>query len=390
MRRRGHHSRSLVVSLIAAVVALAAGVGAWADAGPHGPPSQTGSGGAAATVDTLATQAAIDALRAGANAVDAAVVAAAVLGVTEPFSCGIGGGGFMLVSGSDGEVTTIDGRETAPAAMRPDSFWENGAPLPFVEARYSGLSVGVPGTVETWDEALEEYGTLSLAQALAPAIRIARDGFIVDETFAAQTQGNVDWFNDIPASAALYLDPDGTPRDVGSTFRNPDLARAYERIAQLGAKGFYRGAIADALVQTVREPLVASAREPRLAPRRDDDARPAHVRSARARAHARRLSRAGRLRHRPAFERRLHRRRGTEHPRGLRPRGNDPGGGAPLLHRGFAVLLRRPRRVPRGSGLRRRAARRAALRRLRGHAARADHRHRGDEPRGARKPVRST
>jgi gamma-glutamyltranspeptidase / glutathione hydrolase len=258
MHRRGHHSRSLVVSLIAAVVALAAGVGAWADAGPHGPPSQTGGGGAAATVDTLATQAAIDVLRAGANAVDAAVVAAAVLGVTEPFSCGIGGGGFMVISGSDGEVTTIDGRETAPAAMRPDSFWENGTPLPFVEARYSGLSVGVPGTVETWDEALEEYGTLSLAQALAPAIRIAREGFIVDETFAAQTEGNVDWFNDIPASAALYLDPDGTPRDVGSTFRNPDLARAYERIAQLGAKGFYRGAIADALVQTVQEPPVAA------------------------------------------------------------------------------------------------------------------------------------
>ena len=258
MRRRGRHSRSLVVLLLALVVALAGGVGAWADAGPHGPPSQTGRGGAAATVDTLATQAAIDALRAGGNAVDAAVVAAAVLGVTEPFSCGIGGGGFMVISGNDGEVTTIDGRETAPAAMRPDSFWENGVPLPFAEARYSGLSVGVPGTVETWDEALERYGTLSLAEALAPAIRVARDGFVIDETFVAQTQGNVDWFDDIPASAALYLDPDGTPRDVGSTFRNPDLARAYERIAKLGAKGFYRGAIAAALVETVQEPPVAA------------------------------------------------------------------------------------------------------------------------------------
>jgi len=251
-------SRALVAFVATGVAALAVSVGAWADAGPHGPPTAIGTGGAAATVDTLATQAAVDALRAGGNAVDAAVVAAAVLGVTEPFSCGIGGGGFMVIHrASDRKVTTIDGRETAPAAMGPASFMESGAPLPFNAARYSGLSVGVPGTVESWDEALERYGTFSLAEALAPAIGVARDGFVVDETFAAQTQGNLDFFDDIPATAALFLDPDGTPRDVGSLFRNPELARAYQRIADLGAKGFYRGAIADALVETVQHPPVA-------------------------------------------------------------------------------------------------------------------------------------
>jgi gamma-glutamyltranspeptidase/glutathione hydrolase len=186
------------------------------------------------------------------------VAAAGVLGVTEPFSCGIGGGGFMVIyRASDGKVTTIDGRETAPAAMRPDSFRENGSVLPFNDARYSGLSVGTPGTVETWDEALEHYGTISLAQALAPAIRVARDGFVVDQAFFDQTQANVDWFNDIPASEALYLDPDGTPHDVGTVFRNPDLANTYARIAKLGAKGFYRGAVADALVETVQHPVVS-------------------------------------------------------------------------------------------------------------------------------------
>jgi gamma-glutamyltranspeptidase/glutathione hydrolase len=256
MRRRP--LRPLAVLLVAGVAALAAQVGALADVGPHGPPTATGTGGAAATVDVLATQAAVDTLRRGGNAVDAAVAAAAVLGVTEPFSCGIGGGGFMVVyRASDGKVTTIDGRETAPAAMRPDSFWENGRMLPFNDARYSGLSVGVPGTVETWDEALARYGTISLAEALAPAIQVARGGFVVDQTFFDQTQGNVDFFDDIPASAALFLDPDGTPRDVGSTFRNPDLARTYERIAHLGAKGFYRGAVADALVETVQHPVVS-------------------------------------------------------------------------------------------------------------------------------------
>ena len=256
MRRRP--LRSLAVLLVAGVAALAAQVGALADAGQHGPPTAIGTGGAAATVDVLATQAAVDTLRRGGNAVDAAVAAAAVLGVTEPFSCGIGGGGFMVIHrASDGKVTTIDGRETAPAAMRPDSLWENGKALPFNDARYSGLSVGVPGTVETWDEALAGYGTMSLAEALGPAIRVARDGFVVDQTFFDQTQGNVDFFDDIPATAALFLDPDGTPRDVGTVFRNPDLARTYERIAHLGAKGFYRGAVADALVETVRHPVVS-------------------------------------------------------------------------------------------------------------------------------------
>jgi len=256
MRRRP--VRSLVVALFAGVVVLTAQVGALADAGPHGPATATGTGGAAATVDTLATQAAVDTLRGGGNAVDAAVTAAAVLGVTEPFSSGIGGGGFMVVyRASDGKVTTIDGRERAPAAMRPDSFWENERPLPFNDARFSGLSVGVPGTVETWDEALSRYGTISVADALQPAIRVARNGFVVDQTFFDQTQQNVDYFDDVPSTAALYLDGDGTPHDVGTVFRNPDLASTYERIAHLGPKGFYRGAVADALVETVQHPPVS-------------------------------------------------------------------------------------------------------------------------------------
>src|SRR5688572_10854370 len=134
-----------VVGLAAVLVALVLGVSAPADVGSgSGPPTAIGSGGAAASVERLATQAAIDILRRGGNAIDAAVASAAVLGVTEPFSCGIGGGGFMVVRTAGGSVTTIDGREVAPAAMHPQSFWENGAPLPFVAARYSGLSVGVP------------------------------------------------------------------------------------------------------------------------------------------------------------------------------------------------------------------------------------------------------
>jgi gamma-glutamyltranspeptidase/glutathione hydrolase len=247
-----------VLIVVAALLAVPAAVTAQ-PAQAEKQPTATGRGGAAATVDVLATRAAVEALRDGANAIDAAVVAAAVLGVTEPFSCGVGGGGFMVIRTSNGKVTTIDHRERAPAAMRPDSFFEAGLPLPFNDARYSGLSAGVPGTVRGWEEALRRYGTMSLAEVVQPAIKVARDGFVVDQTFADQTQQNVDYFDDVPSTRALYLDADGTPRDVGTVLRNPDLARTYERIAHLGAKGFYSGAIADAMVEAVQHPPVAAA-----------------------------------------------------------------------------------------------------------------------------------
>ena len=120
--RRDRLRLSLVVLVVMAALVL--GVSASADVGSgHGPPTSIGHGGAAASVEKLATQAAIEILHDGGNAVDAAVAAAAVLGVTEPFSCGLGGGGFMVVRTPGGGVTTIDGRETAPAAMHPVSFW---------------------------------------------------------------------------------------------------------------------------------------------------------------------------------------------------------------------------------------------------------------------------
>ena len=216
----------------------------------------TGGGGAAATVDLKATKAAIGTLRKGGNAVDAAVAAAAVLGVTEPFSSGIGGGGFMLIRTPDGKVTTIDGRETAPAAMVPTSFFVDGVPLAFEGARYSGLSIGTPGTVATWVRALDRYGSKPLSELLERATRVARKGFRVDPVFAAQIDTNLGYFDDVPATARIYLDRDGSPRDVGSRLRNPDMARAYERIAKRGAPGFYRGPIAKAIAKTAQEPPV--------------------------------------------------------------------------------------------------------------------------------------
>jgi gamma-glutamyltranspeptidase / glutathione hydrolase len=247
-----------VAALVAAATCVLA-VPAAAAVAPSGPPTSIGTGGAAASVETLATQAAIDTLKNGGNAIDAAVTAAGVLGVTEPFSCGIGGGGFMVIRTADGRVVTIDGRERASAAMTPTSFWENGAPLPFNDARFSGMSVGVPGTVATFANALEKYGTISLADALQAGIRVARDGYVIDQTWFDQANAIRDWFDDVPASAKLFLDPDGTVKDVGTVFTNPELAVTYERIAHLGPKGFYRGAVADAIVNTVRQPAISPA-----------------------------------------------------------------------------------------------------------------------------------
>jgi len=253
MGRRGFR---LALGGATATLMLGGPAGALAQE-PGKQPTARGTGGAAATVDTLATQAAIDSLRKGNNAIDAAVSAAAVLGVVEPFSCGIGGGGFMVIRTADGKVTTFDSREKSPRAMRPDSFSENGKTLGFDDARFSGLSAGVPGTPLGWSRALNAYGTVSLAEAVKPGIDVARKGFTVDQTFFNQVDAVKGYFDDIPSTAALYLDADGTPPDVGTTLSNPDLAKTYARLGRDGArKGFYRGATAQAIATAASSPPV--------------------------------------------------------------------------------------------------------------------------------------
>jgi gamma-glutamyltranspeptidase/glutathione hydrolase len=224
-------------------------------------PVATGTGGAIATVDLDASAAGLEVLRAGGNAVDAAVAAAATLGVTEAYSAGVGGGGFMVVYlARQRRVVTIDGRETAPAAFEEDSFIDpaTGQPIPFAERVTSGLGVGVPGTVATWQRALRRYGTRPLGKLLQPAIRVAERGFVVDQTFADQTASNAARFAAFPATAELFL-PGGAPPAVGSVLRNPDLARTYRRLARSGGDALYRGPIAEAIVDTVQDPPVDPA-----------------------------------------------------------------------------------------------------------------------------------
>ncbi|MDC3980894.1 gamma-glutamyltransferase [Polyangium jinanense] len=218
-------------------------------------PTAAGKGGAAATVDHRGTWAAIEALKAGGNAIDAAVAAAATLGVTDPFSCGIGGGGFMLVWLADKkQAVVIDHRETTPQGMKHTAYYENGAPIAFNDLLTSGLSVGVPGTLRGWDEALRRYGKLPLADALKLAIFVAKKGFDVDATFFDQTTRNIDRFRQIQSTRALFLNAAGDPFPVGSIFTNPDLAATYELIAKNGPAVFYDGDIGKDIVSTVTNP----------------------------------------------------------------------------------------------------------------------------------------
>jgi gamma-glutamyltranspeptidase / glutathione hydrolase len=224
-------------------------------------PVAVGRGGAASTVDVDATRVAINVLRKGGNAVDAAVAAAATLGVTEPLSSGIGGGGFFLFYDARTKaVHTIDGREAAPAAMRVDSFIDpaTGQPFTFQEARVSGISVGVPGTPQTWETALRKWGTISLRDALRPAIQVANRGFVVDQTFVNQISDNLAAFSQFSSTTELYL-PGGAPPAVGSRFRNPDLAETYRLLGRQGVGAFYRGELAADVVRTVQHPPVAAA-----------------------------------------------------------------------------------------------------------------------------------
>lgn len=216
----------------------------------------TGYGGAVSTVDLDASAAALEVLREGGNAADAAVAAAATLGVTEAYSAGIGGGGyFVFYDARTGEVETIDGRETAPAGMPPDAFINaaTGKPYPFAELVSSGVSVGVPGTLATWERALERWGHRDLEDVLEPAIEVAEEGFVVDDTFRQQTLDNKARFSAYTSTRDLFL-PGGDAPAVGSVFRNPDLAETYRLIARKGTGAFYGGQLAEDMADTVQSP----------------------------------------------------------------------------------------------------------------------------------------
>ena len=210
--------------------------------------------GAVATEHPLAAAAGAEMLRAGGTVVDAAVAAAAAVCVVHASSCGLGGGGFALVHRADGRDVALDYREEAPGAATPDRFFKDGRPDEAL-ARSGGLAVGVPGEAAGLTTLHRRFGRLPLARVLAPAIRLAGDGFPLVEAphLRREIERSVDLLRADPGLRAVFLGPDGGPPPADFRVRQPDLAATLDRLARRGARALARGSAAAAIAGAARE-----------------------------------------------------------------------------------------------------------------------------------------
>jgi gamma-glutamyltranspeptidase/glutathione hydrolase len=206
-----------------------------------------------AAANPHAVQAGADVLANGGTAADALVAVQAMLGLVEPQSSGLGGGAFLVwYDAASGEITTLDGRETAPLAVTPQLFQDaSGEPLKFFDAVVGGRSVGTPGTPALLEAVHQRWGKLEWANLLAPAAAMAETGFTVSPRLASLVMDDAERLASSPSTAAYFL-PDGVPIAAGVTLKNPDYARTLEILAEQGADAFYTGSIAADIVATVR------------------------------------------------------------------------------------------------------------------------------------------
>ncbi|MEL7239142.1 MAG: gamma-glutamyltransferase, partial [Planctomycetota bacterium] len=199
----------------------------------------------------LATKVGVQTLAAGGNAVDAAVAVAFALAVVFPEAGNIGGGGFMVYRSAKGDTAALDFRETAPAAASRDMYLDPATGRPTDRSRNGALAAGVPGTVAGLWAAHQKYGRNSWSSLVEPAIRLAADGFVVDEALVLVLARQQARLSRIPSSKSLFF-PKGHMPKVGDTMRNPDLAQTLRRIAEKGPKGFYQGQTADLIVAQMK------------------------------------------------------------------------------------------------------------------------------------------
>jgi gamma-glutamyltranspeptidase / glutathione hydrolase len=203
-------------------------------------PAVSGELGVVATENEQAARVGRDVLERGGNAVDAAVSTVFAMGVSRPQSCGIGGGGFMVYRSHGGTTAALDFRETAPGEFTPQTLQGAGLHTTFT----GHLTVGVPGVVRGMARALRRFGTMSLARAIAPAERMARQGVTVTPALSASMAANENRLKLFPAAADEYLVDGQTPYPAGSILRQPDMAESLSLIRENGPRAFYRGRIA--------------------------------------------------------------------------------------------------------------------------------------------------
>ena len=207
---------------------------------------------AVSSADALATKAGMEIMAAGGNAFDAAVTVSAVLAVVEPASSGIGGGGFWLLHQAESDRSImIDGRETAPADAHRDMFLDEDGQVNRDLAINGALAAGIPGAPAAWVHLAERYGSLPLADLLEPAIRLAERGFEVDQKYQTLLNFRAHIMLQWPETAAIFM-PDGEVPALGTVIRQPELARTLRAVAEQGFDGFYRGEVAERLVNGVR------------------------------------------------------------------------------------------------------------------------------------------
>jgi gamma-glutamyltranspeptidase/glutathione hydrolase len=215
------------------------------------PKAQLYEKGMVSAADPRAAEAGAEMLRAGGSATDAAIATMLALTVVEPQSSGIGGGGFYVTTNAKGQVETIDGREMAPSAAHPKWFFKDGVLLKFAQAVPGGTSVGVPGNVALAAKAHSAHGRLPWAQVFAPAMRLARDGFVISPRLHEMLADDPQTAAFSAEGRALYFGGDGKPLPVGTLVKNPALADTLDRIAREGSKAFYTGANAAAITAKV-------------------------------------------------------------------------------------------------------------------------------------------
>ena len=208
---------------------------------------------AVASAHPAATAAGMEVLQAGGNAFDAAVAITAALAVVEPQGSGLGGGGFWLLHhAEENRDVMVDGREEAPGAATRDMYLDDEGNFVQDLSRNGALAAGIPGEPAALAHIAQRYGRLDLARTLAPAIRLAREGFEINDHMHALAQYRKDVLAKYPASAALLLDDDGDVLPAGTLFKQPDLAATLEALASHGRDGFYEGEVARRLVEAVR------------------------------------------------------------------------------------------------------------------------------------------